>query len=671
MFSNRKRKYSAVPVVISMITAVVAVAACGIILRLTDLDPAPVCLCALGGYVAVQTVALLIYRFLSVSAALPSQEHSDSGLGELSFQLMNRLEMPVLVLDENERTVWYNKALTDRMETKGALFGRKFDTYAEVPLTDVTACADPDGLTVEASGRTWAVKAYPSRAQDRDYVVTVWQDESELIRARRLIEDENAVVAYVVLDNMDELVTYVQEKYRSASAEVEDILKKWASSADGVFKEYERDKFIFIFAAKYMEGFVESRFDVLDRVREVRVGDGSLPVTVSIGISQLGATLAEKEKNAHAALDTALQRGGDQAVVRVQGENKIYGGRIQIAQTRTKVRARVFADQLAGMVASASNVLIMAHVRPDFDAIGASIGLARLCFFCGVRVNVITDLDSPDFAKCRERIAEMKEYDGVFVDGSEGQDLLTGGSLLLITDVNNPAQFQAPYVADNAASVVVIDHHRKAGVEGFDPTFSYIEPAASSSCELVAEILEHCLPSEGLPREEADVMLAGIMLDTKQFTRNAGTRTFAAALYLRNEGGSTASAQELFRTDIDDIKREARFESNVIIYRKIIAIARGEGEGGEDRVSAAKAADKLLTVEGVAASFVVGVMGDSVHISARSAGTINVQLILESMGGGGHFESAATQLRGVTVKEALERLRAAIDAYLDETGVEE
>ncbi|MBQ7160709.1 MAG: DHH family phosphoesterase [Clostridia bacterium] len=677
---NKSRKYGLMPIAVNIGVSAAGLIVCWLLISFAG-TPVPATL-LIGAAVcaAAEAGVVIAYRFFSLSAQVMSDEMNPQ-MGNMTLDLMIRLDLPVLILDDGGRVVWYNREFASRTGSKSVLYGKKFESFSPVPLSEVIAASLPDakgegqadaapadGCIIETFGAFFAVKAYPTRSEESDFTITVWQDESDLIACRRLIEDEDTVVAYITIDNLEELLQYAQEKSRSAAAEVESILKDWADSVDGVFKEYERDRFIFLFASKYMQQFTEGKFDILDRVRQVRVGEGSLPVTVSIGISQLGDTLRDKERNAHAALDTALQRGGDQVVVRMQGDNLVYGGRSQSPQKRTKVRARVFAEQLAGMISSSGNVLIMSHLRPDFDAIGSSIGVARLCFYCGVPVNVVADLSGPDFIKCRERLSALDEYGGgIFVDASEAQDMLRSDTLLIICDVNNIKQFQAPDLARNAARIVVIDHHRKPEDEqDYLPEVAYIEPAASSASELVAEVLEHCLPDGTLTREEADLLLSGIMLDTKRFMRNTGSRTFGAALWLRQEGANPALAQELFSTDLDDLMSEATFESNAIIYRGCIAIANGDAgkAGSAARTSAAKAADRLLTVEGVSASFVVCAIDDTIHISARSAGQVNVQLILEKLGGGGHFDAAATQLRDVTVKQALEQLRAAIDEYL-------
>ncbi len=667
---NKNRKYSVLPIIINIVISALAVIGGALYVRYAGGDVLYTGLVTAGICIALQVVFSLGYRFFSINTRAGIGESMTPALGNMTLDLMIRLNLPVLILDENERIVWYNKSFTSRAGVKSVFYGKRFEEYSSVSLSEISGYDDPDGMLISAFDGYYTVKTYPTTVDESNFTITVWQDSTELFEARRLIEEEDTQVAYIVIDNLEEIIRYVRDKYRSASGDVADILKSWADSVDGIIKEYERDKFVFLFASKHLDSFIESKFDILDRVREIRVGDGNLPITISMGISGMGSSLAEKEMNAHAALDTALQRGGDQVVVRRSGENEIYGGRVQTAQKRTKVRARVFGDQLTSMIAASSNVLVMAHVHPDFDAIGASVGIARLCFFCGVPVNIITDLESADLAKCSERLGGLAEYQkgGVFVDASEGQELLESETLLIIVDVNNPTQFQAPFVAENAGKIVVIDHHRKTGETEYNPAVAYIEPAASSTSELVAELLEHCLPGTTLPREEADLMLAGIMLDTKQFMRNTGSRTFGAALYLRSEGANPTLAQELFRTDLSDLIREAAFESNVIIYRGSLAIAQGGSDGGaKDRIAAAKAADKLLSVDGIAASFVVCAMDQVIHVSARSAGKINVQLILEKLGGGGHFDSAATQFRNITVKEALERLKGAIDAYLDET----
>ncbi len=265
-------------------------------------------------------------------------------------------------------------------------------------------------------------------------------------------------------------------------------------------------------------------------------------------------------------------------------------------------------------------------------------------------------------------LAGEPEYTDVLIDAGEALELLSANTLLIVVDVNNAVKFESPELAQNAENIVIIDHHRKTAEFEKEPLISYIEPSASATCELVSEMLEQVLPENLLRPTEANLMMAGILLDTKQFTKNTGTRTFSAALYLRDRGAIPAETQNLFKTDLNDFIREAKFRANVVIYRGVTAIALGEGEGDAgDRIAAAKAADKLLTVEGVQASFALIRIGDIVHISARSADSVNVQVILEMLNGGGHFDAAAAQVPS-SMHDALVQLKAAIDAYLDGTG---
>ena len=317
----------------------------------------------------------------------------------------------------------------------------------------------------------------------------------------------------------------------------------------------------------------------------------------------------------------------------------------------------------------ASNVIVMGHKYADFDAFGACIGLARIAMHCGSRVNVVVDESNRSLIDSREIIDGEEDFRGVFVDKSVGQDLLQTGTFVIVTDLNDLNMAEAPDIAFNAGTLAVIDHHIKKFEFEKAPDIEYIDPSASSACELVSEMLEQILPNDALTYSEANLMLSGITLDTKQFTRNTGTRTFSAAMYLRDRGADPVVVTSLFRESFDDYKREANFRGNVEIYRRNFAIT-DVGENIETdatyRIIAAKAADNLLKVEGIQASFAVVKLGDTVHISARSTGAVNVQLIMESMGGGGHFDGAAVQLQDKSLAEAIGDLKQAIDTFLSE-----
>ena len=671
---NKNPKLYIVSLTVVSMFAIICMAIITLMMLFTDIAPARILLITVGVYAFVSGVGVFLYFF--ITSRVQRFHAVDDNVTDLECNLtlnfLSELYMPVVLVNAQKKIIWYNQSFSDKVQSRGGLYGKSFADYCPVSTEELLESDNLRGLTVQAFGAYFNIKAHNLPFNGENMVLTTWNDCTELILANKKLEDEEPLVAFIVIDNLEDLMQYAQESYRSASARVEEILRSWADSIDGIFREYERDKFILVFQAHHLAQFVSTKFDILDKIRDVRVGASNLPVTISIGISTLDGNLCTKEKNSRSALDTALQRGGDQVVLKTSEGTEFYGGKVQTANRRSKVRARVVAEELSHQMAQAENVLIMAHAYPDYDAIGASVGIARLAEYCGARFNIVTNFTSGDFKKCEAKLAGYSDS-GVFVDVSTAKDLMTPGTLLVIVDVNNPTQFEAAKLADMASNIAVIDHHRKAAQFGYEPKVTYIEPAASSTSEMVAELLEHVLAPGLLTKDIADILLAGIMLDTKQFSRNTGARTFGAALYLRNEGANPTTAGELFYTELNSLTSEADYESNVVIYRSSIAIAQNsEVQPNEavGRVAAAKAADKMLNVIGIEASFVACYTQDAVHISARSNGRINVQLIVEKLGGGGHFDSAATRLTNVSLTEALTMLKKAIDEYLSETKEE-
>ena len=642
-------------------------------MRFSELDALIVGAVMLACFLLAEFVSQRLYNFFSFRLAGADEEQISPILGNITLDFILKLYLPVVICDESGKIIWYNSAFMRAANPREVLYAKYIDGVCNVTIDKILEDTNSqpedadaeDGVEAEAYDHIFRIKGYKITAQGKKYVITVWNDRTKLHTLQKRLADEETIIAYIMIDNLDELMQFVQEKYRSASAEVEAILKKWADSVGGILKEYERDKFIFMFEARYLDEFIEKKFEILDRIREVRIGEGSMPVTVSIGISRQHGRLSDKDRDAHASLDLALQRGGDQVVVKNAHNTEFYGGRTKTVQKRTKVRARVIANELTMHMAKSPNVLIMGHRNPDFDSIGACVGIARLAMFCGVKVNIVVNQNDPSIKAATARVAALPEYSDIFVDNLIGQDMIHSDTLLVIVDVNNPEQFAAPDIADNVDKIVIIDHHRKTGDYKRRPVITYIEPSASSACELISEILEQALPIGGLHREEADVLYAGMLLDTKQFSRNTGVRTFSAALYLRSEGANPTEVQYFFKAGLDDFMREARFAMNVVTYRQIFAIAMSDANGTPpDRIAAAKAADKLLGVSGVMASFALVSIDGSIHISARSAGNVNVQLILEKIGGGGYYEAAGALLKNVSMTAALQSLKGAIDEYM-------
>lgn len=615
--------------------------------------------------------AIIKYKFsLHINEDDTSAAHSD-----VPILLYNHISTPIALCSESGTILWGNKAFRHLFETSGTQT-RLVESLLGFTI-DSLLLAGKKGLLWEALEKSYRVSIHETSSNQ--YII-IWDDVTELELSKRRLTEEETLFAIIVMDNIEELSRIDQRFASSAAAKVNSILIKWASSAMGTIKEYERNKYIFAFSAKNLTAFLEKQFPILDEVR--RVGhtvyseedeldiQTEIPVTVSIGIGAVGGSLSDKERASRAAIELALARGGDQAVLKTEAGVQFYGGLTKTSQKRSTVRSRIIADKLVSLVEESSSVFVMGHKYADFDAFGACIGISKLVSHLGKQCYILRDASNTNLTKCFDVFAELDEYSILLVGEDEAKYLKNSANpLIIIVDVNNEDNFDYPEFADSFARKVFIDHHRMSDEFRFNPLLQYIEPSASSTCELICEILDQSFPDIKLRSEEANIMLAGIMLDTKKFILNTGVRTFAAAQYLRGQGAEPMDAQEYFKSDMDAMQREAKFESKIQIYKGIIAISvTDEPCSAEDRIAAAKAADSMLSIDGVLASFAICriVSGDSdtVRISARSTGSVNVQLIMEKLGGGGHYDQAATESGSISLPEMLIRLREAIDAYI-------
>ena len=638
-------------------------------------------LCALAVYLFTQR-KIHLYR-----TQTNASEEQNSGV---IYTFRNRLNIPYAVFGESGQIITANAALRRAMGIKGPFFSTNIRELIGAPIEDLinrikeefTADIDAPEEEEEAQDESkknrviisygdkkYRVECHPIQVKGKPYYMAVFHDVTEFEALTTLHRDEQTAIAYIVLDNLEEIAQYVQVSYQAEASHVGTVLQNFAADIGGMLREYERNKYVLFLSRKALTACVKNKFEILDTIREIRIGEDNMPITVSMGIATTGNTLAEREHDALISLDTALQRGGDQAVVKTETGIYYFGGRTKSQQKRTRGHSRIIATRLCSMISSASNVIVMGHANPDFDSIGACVGIAALSLHLGVDVKIVTDTECENFKACTSRLIELADYKNMFVDGVVGLGASSFGTLLIIVDANNFSYLEAPEIATNSFKTVVIDHHIKKGEFESEPQMTYIDPSASSACELVCEILEQSLPVGTLRKEEANVMMAGIMVDTKNFTRTVGTRTFSAALYLRGTGANSEYARTFFEEPFEDYAVEARFGAGARIYRNQIAITAIEGTGSaNDRVAAAKASDKLLTVRHINAAFALVLVGETVHVSARSNGTINVQLILEKIGGGGHFDMAGASLADNSLEEAERRLTEAIDAYFEDIG---
>ena len=571
-------------------------------------------------------------------------------------QIMNAMEVPVIACDEKGVLFWHNDAVTKVIHEQEENRGEVVKQGTKVPFRE-----GKDYL--ELGGNVYKCQAIPAVSEEKQYVFYVLEDCTELLKMEKSYHDERTAVAYIVIDSVDELMQYVNDRFRDAIGEVDDKIKRWVSQMGGIIKSYDNDKYIVLFDTAKLEECIKNRFAILDKIRTTRVGDG-ISITVSIGVSNLPGTLVDRERSAQSALDLALQRGGDQVVLKREDGIEFFGGKTKAVYKRSNVKARVVSSQLVSLIGRAGSVLIMGHKNADFDSFASCVGMARLAHVNAVPFHIIVDKNDKNLASCFEMANRIPHLKDAFISAKEGMEKLKNNTLLIITDVNSFDFLEAPEVARKAKSIAVIDHHIKKEELPETVKISYIEPTASSASELVSEILEYGISMLQMTPEEAELLLSGILLDTKQFSRNTGTRTFAVAQYLRGQGASTAASTDMFRVDIDDITKESKMLSAVEIFDENIALTTCDtATDSSFRVLAAKVADKMLTIKDVDASFAVVLIRNTVYISGRSNGNINVQLILEDFHGGGHFDIAGAQVEDATVQEVKERLKESILNY--------
>ncbi len=589
-------------------------------------------------------------------------------LSNITLDFLMQFIYPVVIIDSDGVIIWYNKSFSENVVSSTVLYNLNLNDVLPEKINMKHLGSDKhDGrFRATLAENSYDVSSYTVSAGKKLYYLTVWQDRSEITKLENEIKEKNPIVSYISVDNYSDTISNRQNDYRTVTAKIAILLQNWASEQNAILREIDRDRYIMIMEERYLVSLMEKKFDILDDVRDISADNVDVPVTISIGVAFVDGTFGEKEETAHTALDLALQRGGDQAVVKTKTAIEFYGGRTKTVQKRTKIRSRIIAGELTSLVKRSGNVLIMGHRYADHDSIGSCVGIARLAGEFCEKVNIVVNVNDINLKNIFEKLNGIDTYEDMFVDAATAQELVRPDTLLVICDVNNCAMFESPELYNTVPNVVIIDHHRKTGEFVINPKITYIEPSASSASELVAEILEQTMLPGSLLKEEAELLFSGIILDTKQFTRNTGTRTFSAALYLRGEGANPADAQMLFKTDLKEFLREVKFESNVVIYKNIIAISVYEGIAvPADKIAASKAAERLLAVEGVSASFVLCIVDNAVHISARSSGSVNVQLILEKLNGGGHFDSAGAQLKDMPMKNALSMLKGAIDEYLN------
>lgn len=492
--------------------------------------------------------------------------------------------------------------------------------------------------------------------------ITYWLDVTEYDDIRIEYEASRPVPGVVVIDNMDELTRNQPDRVKNDIRDaVEDKLRQWCDEYKGILRRFDRDRYLVVFEKRNVEQMKQDKFKITEELHQVESPTG-IDASISIGLGEDGASLGEGLQFADMGIELALSRGGDQAVVKNRLSFEFFGGRDFEVEKRTKVKSRVMANTLAELVRDSSRVLVMGHRFADLDSVGAAVGVCCLARKCGVKANIVIDLNHNAARLLIQRLRHEPEYKDMFISPQEAMLRADGHTLLVAVDTNRPEQVEDADLLTACNRVAVIDHHRVAATYIHNAALGFIEPYASSACELITEILQELADQGDVLRCEAEAMLAGIVLDTKSFSIRTGERTFDAAAYLRRAGADTAEVKKLFQTDMVDTIARYKIMQSAQLYRNV-AIASPEEP--QDRIVSAQAADELLNISGVDASVVIAPDGNGgIFASARSIGELNVQIIMEKLGGGGNRSAAAVQFADMALPEAVQKVYAAIDEYL-------
>ncbi len=580
--------------------------------------------------------------------------------------------LPMVIFQpDTEEVIWSNDKFLQITGERDHLFDRR--------VTEAAPGFDPrwlmEGKTqcpseVQLGGRRFWVFGHLVRTGDKGersfLATTYWVDVTDFSLVRDQFYASRPVVALLNLDNYDEVFRGVSDNVKSAMlSDVDRILDEWSSPAHGLLCKYDRDRYLFLFEEEHLGAFLEQKFDVLDQIRGV-VNPSGLPVTLSIGAGRDADSYGDLFQYASLALEMALSRGGDQAVVKNRFNFEFYGGRrASETEKHTKVKSRVMASALYELIGDASQVFVMGHSFPDMDCVGPAAGIVAMARKRGVSAHILRDPNSNPAEPLINELAALPEYEGVFLSPTDALVAADVSSLLIVVDTNRPEQVLSPDLLEAVNKVAVIDHHRRAAsyIEG--AALNFHEPYASSASELCTELLQYVLDPKDLLRREAEALMAGIVLDSKNFTIRTGSRTFDTAAFLRRAGADTTEVRRFFKTDLRQTTARYEIMKEARLFREGVAVSALRHP--VDRVTAAQAADELLTISGVNASFVLFPDDDGrVILSARSSGDVNVQVVAEALGGGGNAAVAGAQIPDKTVEDALEELEAAIDRYCEE-----
>lgn len=583
------------------------------------------------------------------------------------YAILN-LPFPLTLLNLDGKVTWYNSNFVDLFpDTR--LLGKDINELVSSLTLDKITNSENGYVDVKLGEHYYRishniVEVNKESKDNRFIIMLYWIEITDYTRLKELYNDEKAIVAIVQVDNHDDVLKSTKEEKRMfVMAEIDRKMSLWASRMNAVIKKYQKDKYMVILESKFLENLEAKRFSILDEVRDIDLGNKT-PVTLSIGVGSLGRNLSKQEEYAFSALELALSRGGDQAVIRVKGDFKFYGGKTKAVEKRNRVKARVIAHGLRPLIDESPNVFIMGHKYPDMDCFGAAIGMYRGVVNRGKDAYIVLSQINDSIFSVYDMFVDNDEYK--FITDEEALEMITDKDLLVVVDTHRPSFTECPELLEQTDRVVLIDHHRMGTEQIEKVVLRYTEPYASSTCELVTEILQYIDDKHRIDKVEAEALLAGIAVDTKNFSFKTGVRTFEAASFLRRLGADTTLVKQLFQDDIETFIARSNLVSTAKMFNENVAIAICPADTSNAQLVSAQGADELLNIRGITASFVIGQKDESmVFLSGRSLGDINVQLIMEKLGGGGHLTVAGAQLTDVTIEEAKEMLEQAINEFFN------
>ena len=633
--------------------------------------------CYLVVYIAV---AITLYSFKR-SSLLKDLVQYCIHFNQTGERLIEELTIPIAILDEEGKNLWSNYEFNNIFKETGKKQQHISDYIHAIstsslptdPANDVEMHFHIEDTYYKAILQKVSLVNAESRKYARlgfgEAVIFLYiYDETEIVSYIRENRNQRLAVGLLYIDNYDETLETIEEVRRSLlSALIDRKINKYMMGIDAITKKLEKDKYIFLFQYKYLSQLQNDKFSLLEEIKNLNSGE-NINVTISIGIGVQAETYKKRQEYARTAIDLALGRGGDQVVVKTPENVLYYGGKSMQLEKNTRVKARVKAHALKESMVAAEEIIIMGHNLPDVDVFGAAIGIYRIAKTLGKKAHIVINQANSSLKPLLQLFKNNPEYEeDMIISGEEANSFINNGTMLVVVDVNRPSYTDAPELLERTNTVIILDHHRQTGEFFKNPVLSYVEPFASSTCEMVAEILQYVDENVKLRPCEADAMYAGIMIDTNNFMNKPGIRTFEAVAYLRRSGADITRIRKLFRTDMAEYKVRAEAIQNTEIFMDYFAIARCNGSGLESpTIVGAKISDELLNIENIKATFVLTAWKDKIYISARSIDEINVQLIMERFGGGGHAACAGAQLEDCSIDEAVQTLHETLKTMQEE-----